>query len=162
MKHLIIIPLLLASIQALSQGKELPYIQFHEQTIVWYLPSSGHLFRSLPAYIPGFVHIKQTLFFQKVTDVQVAARLSEELTTLANTTLSTDQKLEFLEKYACLILLNYMEVNSLPQEFYSKAKDLKSDTDQNIRSDAELVVKMFEMYFESRKCGMKQPYGETR
>jgi hypothetical protein len=146
MKHLIIIPLLLVSLQVFPQGKDIPYVQFREGAIVWYLPSSGHLFRSLPAYIPGFVHIRQTLFFQKVTDVQVAARLSEELTTLANTTLSTDQKLEFLKKYSCLILLNYLEVNSLPQEFYIKAKGLKSDTDQNIRSGAEMVVKMFEMY----------------
>jgi hypothetical protein len=146
MKPLIIIPLLLASIQAFAQEKDLPYVRFREGAIVWYLPSSGQQFQSLPAYIPGFVHIRQTLFIQKLTKAQVTTRLSEELTTLANTTLSTDQKLEFLEKYACLILLNYLEVNSLPQEFFSKTKELKSDTDQSIRSDAELVVNMFEMY----------------
>jgi len=80
----------------------------------------------------------------------VTIKLKDELAELVNTSLSAAQKLEFLENYACLILLNYLEVGNLPQAFYSNAKELKSDSDQNIRSASDLVVKMFEMYLEEK------------
>jgi len=144
---LLLFPLLLVSLQTFSQEKDIPCVKFREGAIIWYLPSSGQQFQSLPAYIPGFVHIRQTLFIQKLSNAQVTANLKNELTALNNSTITTGRKLEFLEKYACLILLNYLDVGSLPQEFNDKAKDLKSDEDQSIRSNAELVVKMFEMYF---------------
>ncbi len=151
MKIFMIIPLLLASLQSVSQEKEVPSVQFREGKIVWYIPSSGQQFRSLPAYIPGFVSIRQTLFIQKLTNAEVIGRIKEELTALIKTTLTSGQKVEFLEKYACLILLNYLDVVSLPEEFLDVAKDLKSDGDPAIRADAELVVKMYEMYLEERR-----------
>jgi len=146
-KLTLIIPLILVTNPAFSQEKDIPYVQFREGAIIWYLPSSGEQFRSLPAYIPGFVRIRQTIYFQKLTNAEVTAKLKDELTRLVNTSLSNAQKLEFLEKYACLILLNYLDVSNLPQDFFSEAKDLKSDEYQSIRSASELVVKMFEMYF---------------
>jgi len=72
--------------------------------------------------------------------------------------MNVGQKIEFLEKYACLIFLNYTSVSELDTLFYSKAVELQENSNSEIKANASLVVKMVEMYERMHQCrnaGMK-------
>ncbi|MFH1937851.1 MAG: hypothetical protein ABIK52_09840 [Bacteroidota bacterium] len=65
--------------------------------------------------------------------------------------MTSAQKSEFLEKYACLILLNYTHVLELDTLFLQTANDLKQDIQPSIREQAVMVGKLFEMYRDVEK-----------
>ncbi|MFH1937074.1 MAG: hypothetical protein ABIK52_05885, partial [Bacteroidota bacterium] len=62
--------------------------------------------------------------------------------------MTSAQKSEFLEKYACLILLNYTRVSELDTLFYTKADSLQEDVNQEVKESTSLVVKMVDLYRE--------------
>ncbi|MFH1297718.1 MAG: hypothetical protein ABIJ04_10640 [Bacteroidota bacterium] len=70
---------------------------------------------------------------------------------LISQNMTSAQKSEFLEKYACLILLNYTHVLELDTLFLQTANDLKQDIQPSIREQAVMVGKLFEMYRDVEK-----------
>jgi len=62
--------------------------------------------------------------------------------------MTSEQKTEFLENYACLVLLNYTNVSEIDTLFYIKAVSLKQDPNEAIKENASLVVKMVDLYWK--------------
>ena len=144
---LLIFPLLLR-----AQDQNEPYIRFDQGTILFYIPSQGSQ-RILPAYKPGFVHILQTPGILTLPPQELSGHLESlprrqagGIRHLASQSMSTIQKTEFLEKYACLILLKYSGVSKLDSMFYNTAVTLQEDSDPEVRTNAGLVVRMIDMY----------------
>jgi hypothetical protein len=65
--------------------------------------------------------------------------------------LTFSQKTGFLETYACLILLNYTRVSELDSSFLHTTTAMKDDDNPEIRTNAALVVKMYEMYLAEER-----------
>ena len=138
-------------ITIMAQDKNQPYVRFDEGIILFYLPSQSAYPLLLPAYKPGFVHIVQTLGFQSQSNQEISGHLSSDIVNLISHPLSVNQKTEFLEKYACLILLNYSRVSTLDTLFSSTARTLCEDPVTEINTNAKLVVRMYEMYLKEER-----------
>jgi len=65
--------------------------------------------------------------------------------------MSSTQKTGFLEKYACLVLLNYTRVCQLDTAFHTTARALQKDPDDEVSINAAAVMKMAEMYMEKEQ-----------
>jgi len=143
-KHLILFLLLPLFLQA--QDHNTPYVKFDREAILFYIPSQTAFAPLLPAYKPGFVHILRTAGFQKQSNQELSDHLGSRIQYLASEPMTSEQKTEFLENYACLVLLNYTGVSELDTLFYIKAVSLKEDNNQDIRENASLVVKMIGLY----------------
>jgi len=147
MKKLTVICLLLPLfIQA--QNYDIPHVKFEQGSILFYIPSQSSYAPLLPAYKPGFVHILQTPSFQSKSNQDISDHLAFRIEDLASKPMSQNQKVEFLEKYACLVLINYSNVSELNTSFYDKAVSLQDDPNQQIKANAIMVVRMVEMYLE--------------
>lgn len=129
-----------------AQDQNIPYIQFSHEAILWYIPGGSAHPPLLPVIKPGFVHILQTPGFQTQPNKGLSAQLESRIRDLLSDPMNTNQKTEFLEKYACLILMNYTRVSEIDTLFYIKSVSLKEDSNQEIRENASLVVKMVDLY----------------
>ena len=134
-----------------SQDLKVPFVRFDQGSILFYLPSQSAYAPLLPAYKPGFVHILRIPCFQSQSNQEISDHLSSGIRDLASSVMNVTQKEDFLEQYACLILLNYMRVVKLDTLFLRKTNDLKNDIHPDIRGNAALVGKLFEMYREVGK-----------
>jgi hypothetical protein len=144
MKKFILIYLLLP-LTVLSQEHP-PFVEVQNGSINFYVSAGPESFRQLPSYKPGFVTIIQTSLPQIQTTGKIIESLTNDLEKMVRQNLSTEQKQEFLEKYACLVLLKYESLSQLNAEYLSLASRMKEDSNLKVRSDAEQVVKMAEMY----------------
>jgi len=137
----LLMPLLLQ-----AQDINIPHVKFDQGSILFNIPSQSSFAPALPAIKPGFVHILQTPGFQSKSTSDISDDLASGILDLLSQSMNQKQKFEFLEKYACLILLYYSRVSELDTAFYYKAVVLQADSDQIIKTNAALVVKMVEMY----------------
>jgi len=140
-----------------AQEYNTPFVKFDQDVILFYLPSESISPLLLPASKPGFVHILRTPGIQTQTNQEISDDLVSGISELCGDPataglhlisehMTTAQKTNFLEQYACLILLNYTNVGTLDTLFYTQAVSLKKETNQAIRENASLVVKMVDLY----------------
>jgi len=157
MKNILFFILLLIPATLIAQKDNIPYVKFDPDVILFYLPSESISPLLLPASKPGFVHILRTPGIQTQTNQEISDDLVSGISELCGDPatagrhlisehMTTAQKINFLEKYACLILLNYTDVAALDTAFYIQAVSLKKETTQAIRENASLVVEMVELY----------------
>ena len=132
----------------LAQDLNQPYVKFDNDAILFYLPSGSAYAPSLPVYKPGFVHILRTTGFQIQSIQELSEHLACGIRDLLSSTMTPTQKTEFLEQYACLVLLNYIRISELDTLFYTKAVALQEDSNPEIKANASLVVKMVDLYRE--------------
>ena len=149
MKNVLFLILLLP-VALHAKDRNEPYVRFENGAILFYLPSQSAWGPLLPAYKPGFVKILQTPFFQTQSNQELTTYLTSTIHHLTSNSMSASQKTEFLEKYACLILLNYTRISELDSTFYTTASNLQQDQDPGIKTNSALVVKMVDMYREER------------
>jgi len=145
MKKMIFLFLFLpVSLQA--QDHNIPYVKIDREAILFYIPSQTAYAPLLPAYKPGFVHILKTPGFQRQSTQELSGYLGSGIRDLVSNPMTIEQKTEFLENYACLILLNYTRVSALDTLFYIKTISLKQDSNEAIKENASLVVKMVDLF----------------
>jgi len=157
-KILFLILFLPLSLQA--QDRNQPYVKFDHGAILFYLPSGSAYAPSLPVYKPGFVHILRTPGFQTQSNQELSDHLASGIMSslklrhasqdLEISPMNNEDKTEFLENYACLILLNYTGVSELDTVFYTTAVALQEDINSGIKTNSALVVKMFDMNREKQ------------
>ena len=136
--------LLPASLEA--QDYNTPFVKFDRGSILYYLPSGSAYPLLLPASKQGFVHILRTPGFQTQSNHEISDHLASGIRHLISQHVTSAQKTEFLEKYACLVLLNYTRVSELDTLFYTRAVSLQEDVNQEIKDNASLVVNMADLY----------------
>jgi len=129
-----------------AQNPHIPYVHFDREAILFYIPSQTAFAPLLPAYKPGFVHILKTPGFQRQSAEELSGHLESGIRDLVSNPMTLEQKSEFLENYACLVLLNYSSVSELDTLFYNKAVSLTEDANQDIKENASLLVRMVDLY----------------
>jgi len=139
--------ILLFPLMMQAQDQNEPYVRFDQGSILFYSPSQGGQ-RLLPDCKPGFVHILMTPGSLVQVPRGLSDRMAASLRHLTSKPMSSNQKTEFLEKYACLILLNYSRISQLDTLFYTTARSLQKDPGLEVSRNAAAVVKMAEMYME--------------
>jgi len=142
-----------------AQNDNIPHVRFDQGSILFCLPSQSAYAPLLPAYKPGFVHILQTPGFQSKSNQEISDHLASGIMSslklrhasqdLEISPMNNEDKTEFLEKYACLILLSYTKVSEINSLFYTTATTLQEDQDPGIKTNSALVVRMFDMYREN-------------
>jgi|GEM_PF-1153884 len=145
-KQLILFLLVPLFLQA--QDHNTPYVKFDREAILFYIPSQTAFAPLLPVYKPGFVHILKTPGFRHESTQELSGHLGSRIQYLASEPMTSEQKTEFLENYACLVLLNYTNVSEIDTLFYIKAVSLKQDPNEAIKENASLVVKMVDLYWK--------------
>jgi hypothetical protein len=140
--------LLLFPLLVFSQQKEPPYVTIKEGKIFFYLPAHNTDPRLLPARIPGFVVVAQTALSASQPTKQVRETLITDLSNLTDKKLTLEQKQAFLEMFACLILIDYADVTVIDPKFITLLKQLGADSELGIRENADLVLRMHQMYLK--------------
>jgi len=135
-----------------AQNNNIPYVQFDQDAIIWYIPGQSAYAPILPVIKPGFVHILQTPGFLSVSPKELSEQITGNLTIWNNSLTSTDRKEQFLASLSCLILLNYAKPSALDSAFIHTARNLQNDPDPAISREATLTVRLFEIY-EGREKG---------
>ncbi|MFH1297286.1 MAG: hypothetical protein ABIJ04_08455 [Bacteroidota bacterium] len=138
--------LLVLPVMLQAQDDNVPYIRFDQGSMLYYLPSQSAYALLLPASKPGFVRILRTPGFQTRSNQEISDQLASGIRDQISQNMTSAQKTEFLEQYACLILLNYTRVSELDTLFYTKAVSLQEDVNQEVKENASLVVKMADLY----------------
>lgn len=138
--------LLLLPLNIFAQDNNNPSVQFDQGIILYNIPSQSAFSLTLPACKPGFVHIRRTPGFQVKPNQEISNQLTSDIRQLLTLSMSAAQKCGFLEKYACLILINYLQVSTIDTVFYTTATLLQEDQNQDVRDKSDLVVKMVDMY----------------
>jgi len=139
---LIILPALLY-----AQDRNEPFVKFDQGSILFYIPSQGGQ-RLVPSCKPGFVHILMPPGSLTQSPKELSDHLTSCIRQLISKPMSSTQKTGFLEKYACLVLLNYTRVSQLDTAFHTTARALQKDPGLEVSRNAAAVVKMAEMYME--------------
>ena len=140
----IILLLTFLPLLAFPQPKQAPFATIREGKIFYYIPRGEP--RLLPLYKPGFVEILQTISPLMKPVRQVNDDLKENLEKLKDIPLNASGKQEFLEKLACLILLNYGDISPVDPGFVAKVQELKKEKDEGISGNAEMVIRLYDMY----------------